>query len=372
MKKRIISAILALVLVISTPVFAYANSTTVTITDASSYKSTNLSGNSITFMANVGTVIYQIQENALTAFYKDSDVKYYSFTYGDFTVKADKNGFYDFSLERIEFKLGIRSFNATFVYKNGTTKGITETMTENIYTIKGNDVTEISTAVLNGEVINCTDNKNGVLTFITKYIGEFKVADFKFNDVQEGKWYYSYVNKSGAYGILSGVGDGNFEPQTNITRAQLAAMIVKATSELISFRIDDKNTFKDVPQGKWYYDYIMQCATLGLMDGTGDNKFEPEKNATRQEISAVITRVLKVMGTHAGEALPVIDPNTCESELSSIYKDASDIQKWAREYVLFCNKIQIMIGDSEGFRPKSNITRAECAKIFWLIFSENV
>ena len=373
MIKKITAVITVLIMLFGMSVFASANSTQVAITDAKSFKASNLSGNVLIFPANVGSsVIYKISGAALESFYYDSDVKFYNFTHGDYSVKADKNGYFGFKIDFIEFKLSTRAFTVVMTYKDGTSKEITETVTDNIYTVTADDITEFSVAKFGGNTVNCIKSGGKVLEFKTPYTGAFKVEKFGFSDVAEGKWYYEYINKSGAYGILSGVGDGKFEPQTNITRAQLATMIVKATSSLISYRVDPKLSFADVAKEKWYSEYIAKCATMGLMNGTGDNKFEPDKTATRQEIAAVVARVIEVLGNHGGKALPVINKETCATELGTVYKDAGNIQNWAKEYVLFCYKLEVMIGDSEGFRPKSNITRAECAKIFWLIFSENV
>lgn len=372
MKKRAAAFIITVVLILSMQSFAYANSTVIKITDSAAYKAENLTGNSLNFTVDLGTVEYRISSDALTEFYKDGSIKYYSFTYGDFNAKLDKNGFYDFDLDHVNFILSKRSVKANFVYKDKTSKEITQTLTENVYTVTSSDITGLSVAKFGKDTVFCDSNTDGVLKFTTNLIGAFTVFDYKFSDVDAKKWYYECVNKSGAYGILSGMGDGTFAPQANITRAQLAAMIVKATGKLISYREDGKHKFSDVAKSKWYYTYVTQCATLGLMEGTGEGKFEPEKNATRQEIAAVITRVLRVLGSHGGKPLPEIDKKTCQSELKKLYRDASDIHGWAAEYVLFCNKLQIMVGDGDGFRPKSNITRAESAKIFWLIFSENV
>ena len=147
-------------------------------------------------------------------------------------------------------------------------------------------------------------------------------------------------------------------------------MIVKATQDIVSYRIDPTLSFSDVPEGKWYYEYVMKCAALGIVDGVGDGKYNPLAGATREEIATVIARLIKIIGKYGNEPLPEINSQTVQAELAAIYSDAGSIHNYARESVMFCYKLGIMQGDSEGFRARSKTVRSECAKIFYLINRE--
>jgi len=374
MKKRFTAFILAIILMLGINVVANANSITVSISDANSFKSTNLSGNTLIFDAGAfAAVQYNITYEALSDFHYDSDIKYYTFKHGNFSVRVDKNGYFDFGINGIRFTVSNCLFNAEFVKTDNTYMPIIKTKTENRYTVYDSSITELFTAKVNDTIVSCKDNKNGVLIFDTQLLGTVTIFEFKFEDVSDiNKWYYSYINKAGAYGIMNGMGENKFEPQTNITRAQLATMLVRVTEDLISFDINENIKFDDVKNETWFSEYVLKCASAGLMIGRESTKFEPTQNATRQEIATVIARTLRILGTHGGAALPVIDDSTYQNELANIFKDSSKIQNWAKKDVLFCHKLGIMVGDSEGFRPLDKITRAECAKIFWLVYSENV
>ena len=204
------------------------------------------------------------------------------------------------------------------------------------------------------------------MVFVTKTFGKFEIKDYRFSDVTDSKmWYYGYVNGCGALGILNGMKDGTFMPQKNVTRAELATMIVRATEHLISYRIDDKVSFSDVKNPKkWYYENVMKCASVGIIKGRNDGTFAPDDFATREEIAALISRAINIAGRFDGKEIPVI---TDISELNTLYPDGASVSKYAKESVILCNKLSVMIGDKQGFRPKSNTTRAECAKIFFVI-----
>ena len=251
----------------------------------------------------------------------------------------------------------------TFNYNDGTEKKLEKTRLDMRFTLSGNDVTDKSIPVFSGTALTCDSLKAGEMVFYTKILGSFEIKTHEFSDVTDPKtWYYKYVNGCGALGILSGMGDGSFMPQKTVTRAELAVMIVKATSHIISYRIDDKISFSDVQKGKWYYEYIMKCASVGIISGRGDGVFAPNDNATREEIASLTARVIKIAGSYNGNALPTIE-NT--DELATLYPDGASVSKYARADVILCNKLSVMVGDKTGFRPKANTTRAECAKIFF-------
>ena len=231
------------------------------------------------------------------------------------------------------------------------------------YTVTDDAVTDKSVPVFSGTALTCESVSAGQMVFYTKNLGTFEIKVHEFSDVTDPKmWYYKYVNGCGALGILSGMGDGSFAPAKTVTRAELAVMIVKATSHIISYRTNDDISFSDVKKGKWYHDYVVKCASVGIISGRGDGVFAPDDNATREEIASLVARVIKLAGSYNSDELPVID-NT--DELLTLYPDGASVSNYAKKDVILCNKLSVMVGDKQGFRPKSNTTRAECAKIFF-------
>ena len=108
-----------------------------------------------------------------------------------------------------------------------------------------------------------------------------------FADVAEGSWYYTAVNALASLGFLGGFPDGLFHPEDSITRAQFAAIIVRlAVVSPGSIRFDD------VPESHWAYDYINTAAAHGWIQGVGDGLFEPERNISRAEAITLVNRML--------------------------------------------------------------------------------
>lgn len=356
MKKRFICMLLVIAFLICIPVSAAGNR--VTVTDADGYISSNLHGGYLDFTAGIP---YEISGDALRTFYYNGSIKYYVFAGGGVTVVADKNAFMDFNLRSALFSLTGGAFEVSYYYNDGSVRVQNEGRLDITYSIPCGDTSDTAAVRFGSGYAVTVSNKNGVIECKTPYLGAFSVCGFEFNDVRNpNSWYYGYVNTAGALGVLGGMGDGNYAPQSPITRAQLAAMIVKATGHIVDYRIADGKAFSDVPSGKWYYECVMQCASVGLVNGVGGGKYAPQSNATREEIATVIERMYGVIGKSASQ----------KYDLKKLYTDSAGIHGYAASGVEFCYEKGFMRGDNGAFRPRDNITRAESAKIFLLVYKD--
>ena len=118
-----------------------------------------------------------------------------------------------------------------------------------------------------------------------------------FSDVPKGKWYTAAVTWAAKNGIVSGVGDGKFDPDAKVTREQMCVMIVNyienyqkrtlnVTANASTFA-DDKNI------SKWAKTAVYKCAKAGLVSGVGDGKFDPKASATRAQGATIFTNFFK-------------------------------------------------------------------------------
>ena len=115
--------------------------------------------------------------------------------------------------------------------------------------------------------------------------------DSGFTDVQKGVWYNHAVATLHNLGIIQGDGSGRFKPMEMITRAEVAAMVVRFREKSDSIKLE--NRFTDVAEGKWYTDEVLLADFYGLMEGDGSNRFKPEDKLTRAEAMTVFNRLLE-------------------------------------------------------------------------------
>lgn len=106
-----------------------------------------------------------------------------------------------------------------------------------------------------------------------------------FRDVASGSWYNTYVATLNNAGVITDSSNGCFRPNEAITRAELAAMLAK-----FSETTGAANYFNDVSASYWAANAIAICAKLGWINGYPDGTFRPDKNVTRAELMAMINR----------------------------------------------------------------------------------
>ena len=106
-----------------------------------------------------------------------------------------------------------------------------------------------------------------------------------FRDVASSSWYNTYVATLNNAGVITDSSNGYFRPNEAITRAELAAMLAK-----FSETTGAANYFNDVSAKYWAANAIAICAKLGWINGYPDGTFRPDKNVTRAELMAMINR----------------------------------------------------------------------------------
>ncbi|MFA5114121.1 MAG: S-layer homology domain-containing protein [Candidatus Margulisiibacteriota bacterium] len=109
-----------------------------------------------------------------------------------------------------------------------------------------------------------------------------------FPDVPEGYWTREKISLLAMQGVLTGYPNGTFKPEGNITRAEMATLLMKSRGA--SLESAANAGFKDVPVKHWAARFIAQAAEQGIVKGYPGNLFKPNGNITRAEGLAMIAR----------------------------------------------------------------------------------
>lgn len=172
-------------------------------------------------------------------------------------------------------------------------------------------------------------------------------------------WAESLIKEAVSRNLFRGVGNNSFEPDRNITRAEIAAVLVRG----LGLQAGGTNSFSDVNSGDWFHNDISAVFSNGLMVGYGDGTARPNNPITRQEAMVIIAKALQYKG---------MDINISEDEISqylSAFGDSGSISGWARQYAAICVKSKIFEGSNSLLRPGDNITRAEAVKIIMYLLN---
>ena len=109
-----------------------------------------------------------------------------------------------------------------------------------------------------------------------------------FDDVPEGAWYAEPVNVMAKLGIVKGVGGDKFEPNREITRAEFTAMAMRFAQG----ETGGKNIFSDVDEDDWFYDVVVDSIKYGWIEGYPDGTFRSQNLITREEVTTIVNRML--------------------------------------------------------------------------------
>lgn len=159
-------------------------------------------------------------------------------------------------------------------------------------------------------------------------------------DIQ-GHWAQNTINKWVDKGDISGYPDGTFRPNNMITRAEFVVLVNNA----MGYTKSGYAYFSDVPSHYWGKNAIQTGVAAGYISGDGNGIFRPNDPVTRQEATAMISRIL--------------DLKQNESRAYR-YTDSYAISNWAKGVVGAVSDAGIMAGYPDGsFGPNRVLTRAE-------------
>lgn len=174
----------------------------------------------------------------------------------------------------------------------------------------------------------------------------------QFEDV-DNHWAKDAVNDMGSRMVISGMRNGKFEPDRDITRAEFAAIMVKALG--LKPGMGD-NPFSDVKDSEWYSGYIKTAHEYKLISGIDENNFAPTVQITREQAMTMIARAMKITGLKA-------EFETDEAEkILEDFTDSFNTADYAKTYIASCLKTGIASGKGDSkIASNDNITRAEVA-----------
>lgn len=175
----------------------------------------------------------------------------------------------------------------------------------------------------------------------------------QYPDVFDSYWASSDINRLTEQCVLEGYPDGMFKPNRKVSRAEMAAMVVKGYN-LDSSANANALTFKDVPKNHWAHDYISTGASENMIAGKTSDKFAPNDNISRSEALTIVAK---------GINCPM-DSQKAE-EILSKYKDGSSVPCWAKEHVAKAieNGALKHERNQDYIRPNDKATRAEASSM---------
>ena len=182
-----------------------------------------------------------------------------------------------------------------------------------------------------------------------------KATDFR--DFDKSAWYAEAVSAAVDNGLLYGKSATIIDPNGDMTRAEMAAIINRSFG---CYKTADISQYKDVAKSKWYYKDVALAVQMGTYNGRSSSSMAPDAPISRQEAMTVVARALE------------LDYDAYAKTDLSAFSDRSEISNWALPYVRAMVGADYIHGRTKGLEPLDNITRAEFAQIFYNIIGTYV
>ena len=177
-----------------------------------------------------------------------------------------------------------------------------------------------------------------------------KATDFR--DFDRSAWYAEAVSAAVDNGLLYGKSSTTLDPNGDMTRAEMAAIINRSFG---CYKTADISQYKDVSKSKWYYKDVALAVQMGTYNGRSSSAMAPDAPISRQEAMTVVARALE------------LDYDSYSKTDLSAFSDRSEISNWALPYVRAMVGADYIHGRGKVLAPQDNITRAEFAQIFYNI-----
>ena len=220
-----------------------------------------------------------------------------------------------------------------------------DTVTVNPEPDEGYEVDEIIVTDKDGNPVEVTRNPDGSYSFtqpegaVTIEVTFRPASGLPFTDVAEGDWFYDYVEYVYANGLMDGVSDTTFEPNVNMTRAMVWAILARIDGETVT-------------GANWVETAREWAMANGVSDGENADGY-----VTREQLATMLWR-------YAGEP--------ASSYSLSAFTDASSVSDYAATAMAWAVEHGIITGVTDTtLVPQGTATRAQCAAML-MRFAENV
>jgi len=180
-----------------------------------------------------------------------------------------------------------------------------------------------------------------------------------FTDIADYPWAKEAIESLSALGIIHGTSATTFEPGREITRAEFITLLIRM---LKLEDIDTNLNFDDVDKNMYYYNPIRIARELGIVQGTGENKFNPDTPITREDMIVMVVRALILTNR-------ITITGTFDD--MSRFGDASQVSDYAIQSVATLVREGVIVGNADNtINPKGYATRAEIAVMLYRIYNK--
>lgn len=230
-----------------------------------------------------------------------------------------------------------------------------QTVTITVTPDEGYKVGSVTVKRPNGSTVPVTGQGNGKYIFTMPSGGvtvdvTFIPEDWPFVDVTEDKWYYDAVAYVYQQGIMVGMSETTFEPNTTVNRTQVVQMLYNLEGQP---QVSGDSGFSDIRDGQWYAKAVAWASANDVVAGYEDGTFRPTRAVTREEFAQILYNYAKFKGYDL----------SASADLGK-FPDSGQVSSWAGTALGWANGNGLINGHDDGrLDPKGSTIRAQAASI---------
>ena len=230
-----------------------------------------------------------------------------------------------------------------------------QTVTITVTPDEGYKVGSVTVKRPNGSTVPVTGQGNGKYIFTMPSGGvtvdvTFIPEDWPFVDVTEDKWYYDAVAYVYQQGIMVGMSETTFEPNTTVNRAQVVQMLYNLEGQP---QVSGDSGFSDIWDDQWYAKAVAWASANDVVAGYEDGTFRPTRAVTREEFAQILYNYAKCKGYGL----------SASADLGK-FPDSGQVSSWAETALGWANGNGLINGHDDGrLDPKCSTIRAQAASI---------
>ncbi|CAH1213567.1 hypothetical protein PAECIP111891_03991 [Paenibacillus allorhizoplanae] len=208
-----------------------------------------------------------------------------------------------------------------------------------------------------------TLNSDGTMTaslaHFSKYAVLEKQNDTILKDIKD-HWAQKEIENLAGKGIIDGIDQDSFQPDTTLTRAQFVTIIAKALKLQEGSKTD---IFQDVSADAWYRNSVYAAYSAGIISGMSEQTFVPDAPITREQMAlTMVNAYLHATGKKLEDIVTTQEVK---------YADEGTISTWARSYVRIASALGLLSGTTGGqFAPTDNASRAQAAVVIYRLLDK--
>ncbi len=200
------------------------------------------------------------------------------------------------------------------------------------------------------------DAATGTISFKPAHFSLYAASyrNITFADLNKAAWAQVKIEALAAREIINGIGEGEFAPNREITRAEFVQLLLGGLG-----LIDDAVTsaLNDVQTDAWYYAAVASAEKLGIVKGRTNGSFGVHDTITREEMAVMLARAVALTGLSAEAG---------SNGNQAAFADQETVAAYAREAVIEMQKAGLINGFTDGsYKPKAQATRAQAAAVIY-------